>query len=396
MHKILKTVYIPNETDWIMQDVNISGIFGDESCSIPVECHCASSYEENGRIGVIFDEEKTIPPIYDAISLFTVGDNCLTAFAVVKYNGKFGLLTCENHVIEECIYDSISYFYKPKKNSILTSSLQFVLGSEYKYIDLYSDTTIKTTNDYNYVGLFRNIYSRSPSVLSTLEWEKESFSSVYCSKKKYAVANGNSSGIIFDDGTILFESNMFKEVNHLFVHEYEYCYNLYYELRSYVRFHNGYTAWVNHEGKVFGIFDPIYKSMVNLNNYNSPYNDNYGVVVSPSNNNYSPLGECSRDNNAEYAALNVSDKWGIVDKNNNILVEFKYDSFDKLIHRNQSPKTKPIDNDKHKTRVSSRYTNEPQTFEQYRGSYAQDEMGYSDDDIDTIFDGDPLAYWNID
>lgn len=28
--------------------------------------------------------------------------------------------------------------------------------------------------------------------------------------------------------------------------------------------------------------------------------------------------------------------------------------------------------------------------------YAQDEMGYSDDDIDTIFDGDPEAYWNID
>lgn len=35
-------------------------------------------------------------------------------------------------------------------------------------------------------------------------------------------------------------------------------------------------------------------------------------------------------------------------------------------------------------------------FGQYRGSYAQDVMGYSDDDIDTIFDGDPEAYWNID
>lgn len=39
---------------------------------------------------------------------------------------------------------------------------------------------------------------------------------------------------------------------------------------------------------------------------------------------------------------------------------------------------------------------EEPTYERYRGSYAQDEMGYSDDDIDTIFDGDPLAYWNID
>lgn len=36
------------------------------------------------------------------------------------------------------------------------------------------------------------------------------------------------------------------------------------------------------------------------------------------------------------------------------------------------------------------------TYSRYNGSYAQDEMGYSDDEIDTIFDGDPDAYWNID
>lgn len=39
---------------------------------------------------------------------------------------------------------------------------------------------------------------------------------------------------------------------------------------------------------------------------------------------------------------------------------------------------------------------EKNTYERYGGSYAQDEMGYSDDEIDTIFDGDPDAYWNID
>lgn len=41
------------------------------------------------------------------------------------------------------------------------------------------------------------------------------------------------------------------------------------------------------------------------------------------------------------------------------------------------------------------YDEEP-TYDCYNGSYAQDEAGYSDDDIDTIFDGDPSAYWNID
>lgn len=36
------------------------------------------------------------------------------------------------------------------------------------------------------------------------------------------------------------------------------------------------------------------------------------------------------------------------------------------------------------------------TNEKYNGFYAQDEMGYNDDEIDTIFDGNPDAYWNID
>lgn len=40
--------------------------------------------------------------------------------------------------------------------------------------------------------------------------------------------------------------------------------------------------------------------------------------------------------------------------------------------------------------------NNKPTYERYNGSYAQDEMGFSDDEIDTLFDGDPLAYWNID
>lgn len=42
------------------------------------------------------------------------------------------------------------------------------------------------------------------------------------------------------------------------------------------------------------------------------------------------------------------------------------------------------------------WNEESPTYERYNGAYAHDEMGYSDDDIDTIFDGDPLAYWNID
>lgn len=49
-----------------------------------------------------------------------------------------------------------------------------------------------------------------------------------------------------------------------------------------------------------------------------------------------------------------------------------------------------------KVNTSYYYPNEETSYGKYSGSYAQDEMGYSDDDIDTIFDGDPSAYWNID
>lgn len=35
-------------------------------------------------------------------------------------------------------------------------------------------------------------------------------------------------------------------------------------------------------------------------------------------------------------------------------------------------------------------------YDDYEGSYAQDVMGYSDEFIDDVFDGDPEAYWNID
>ena len=45
----------------------------------------------------------------------------------------------------------------------------------------------------------------------------------------------------------------------------------------------------------------------------------------------------------------------------------------------------------------SRFNDEFHDYEyQYAVTYAHDEAGFSDDEIDTIFDGDPEAYWNID
>jgi len=46
--------------------------------------------------------------------------------------------------------------------------------------------------------------------------------------------------------------------------------------------------------------------------------------------------------------------------------------------------------------MNNYFYEDERTYDCYSGSYAQDVAGYSDDDIDTIFDGDPDAYWNID
>jgi len=334
---------------------------GDDDWIILRSAEC---YKEDGLIGVIIDNKKAIPPMYDSIRLITAGRASKTIYAVVKYKGKYGLLSEENRVIEECIYDNICFIHKPKKNNYLVSSLKFVIGSEYLYYDLYSGVRFKSNVNYDHIDLFYDIVSKSE--LSTMEWRCPSLVPI-CNKKQ-AVAIGNSSGIVLSDGTILFASNLFKDVGTMRLHITEQDdYSLHYELRSYIVFWNDFRAWVDHNGKIFGVFDPVYKSMRDLNN-------------------------------GEYAAQNDTNKWGIIDKNENVLVEFVFDDFDKLMDRNKPAVSKSDDQFMNckKQREGIVSTHERQTYEQYGGSYAQDEMGYSDDDIDTIFDGDPSAYWNID
>lgn len=90
------------------------------------------------------------------------------------------------------------------------------------------------------------------------------------------------------------------------------------------------------------------------------------------------------ERNISSTPLNVSEEKGTWDKNSSTYrdiydddeyndEEYDEDDYDDYSHDYEEP-----------------------TYDRYNGSYAQDEMGYSDDDIDTIFDGDPEAYWNID
>ena len=63
----------------------------------------------------------------------------------------------------------------------------------------------------------------------------------------------------------------------------------------------------------------------------------------------------------------------------------KYISFDSLVKKIDSKRDPSYDT----------YEERP-TYNEYNGSYAQDVMGYSDQLIDDVFEGDPDAYWNID
>lgn len=87
----------------------------------------------------------------------------------------------------------------------------------------------------------------------------------------------------------------------------------------------------------------------------------------------------SSERNISSTPLNVSEEKGTWDKNSSTYRDI-------------------YDDEEHDDGNYDDYSHdfEEPTYDRYNGSYAQDKMGYSDDDIDTIFDGDPEAYWNID
>lgn len=93
-------------------------------------------------------------------------------------------------------------------------------------------------------------------------------------------------------------------------------------------------------------------------------------------------------------------KEGVLSKDGEIIIPCVYDTIKKVdIHKYEVVKNgikKIIDLWPRRHDFYFKQSCESHSCSSNRGSQAQDEMGYSDDDIDTIFDGDPSAYWNID
>ena len=112
----------------------------------------------------------------------------------------------------------------------------------------------------------------------------------------------------------------------------------------------------------------------------------------------------------------IDGKWGIIDEDGKEVLKPEYDSIWKFEGK-QRFDTKVIkdgielcfnlitlefieeeegDEEYYEDETSFPDYEEERHFGRYAGSYAQDDMGYSDEEIDIIFDGDPSAYWNID
>ncbi len=106
---------------------------------------------------------------------------------------------------------------------------------------------------------------------------------------------------------------------------------------------------------------------------------------------------------SRFLKLRNGSKWGLINRLGEELLPVSYDSIrdicGDLVNIEDNGTIKQIKIDRSKLLFSDIpriNTWESSTYDKYSGSYAQDEMGYSDDDIDTIFEGDPNAYWNID
>lgn len=102
---------------------------------------------------------------------------------------------------------------------------------------------------------------------------------------------------------------------------------------------------------------------------------------------------------ADLIIVKKNGKYGVIDPRGNELHPCIYDS---IRVSNLGEFTFIKDGKKENINVYSRKISsfptsyERPTYGRYAGSYAQSEMGWSDEDIDTVLDGDPSAYWNID
>ena len=393
-------------------------------------------FKSDGYLGVMSAIKIYIPAAFDAIEVVPTNDRHWPFFAVVKMNDKYGIVSYENELLLECIYDDIKRY----KNS---STFQIILDNKFYAINFISKTgPIIVNREYSYISDFIEFTDNA-------NYQKE-LKKNGLDNRKYAIVERNGKyGVILDDGTLWIDT-VFDGMCIFRVYKSSYLTGLYAEVKS----NDGYCSYIDYKGFFYGtipsheynmalkllyenryivrnrenkwgivdgennvISDFIYTGYVK--HMRSPLiyktsaeiflDDDGYVLVSLSNGvQLTSYYECIHFDGWHYKVQNKG-KYGVYDKDGLCVIPCEYDYIGPLIgnifvrkngmegHIINGTFIQNEQNGETKNATGTVYTPKNKaTYNNYHGSYAQDEMGYSDDEIDTIFDGDPDAYWNID
>ena len=393
-------------------------------------------FKSDGYLGVMSATKIYIPAAFDAIEIVPTKDRCWPFFAVVKMNDKYGIVSYENELLLECIYDEI----KSYKNS---STFRIILDNKYYAINFISKIgPIIVNKDYIYISDFI-------AFTDTANYQKE-LKKNGLDNRKYAIVERNGKyGIILDDGTLWIDT-VFDRMCNFRVYKSPYLTGLFAEVRS----DDGYWSYIDYKGFFYGAVPSheyniaiklLYKNRYIVRNKENKWgivdgennvisdfiytgyvkhmrspliyktsaeiflDDDGYVLVSLSNGvQLTSYYECIHFDGWHYKVQNRG-KYGVYDKDGQCVIPCEYDYIGPLIgnilvrkngmegHIVNGTFVQSEQNGEKKNATGTVYTPKNKaTYNNYHGSFAQDEMGYSDDDIDTIFDGDPSAYWNID
>lgn len=421
--------------------------------------HTAECFESNGKIGVLVDGDIIIPAIYDKIRLVEshdMFDSCFYALVGNKVengiNHKWGILSCQNEIIEEVIYDKIWY----NKNH---STIRLKKGEKYYVLNISENVPRFEIDNYSQVGDFIdfNNFNHIPEIETYLHKNK-------LADRKYAfVKKDEKFGLILDNGIVLIEPTLFVKIERFtFVEE-----NGLLQLRALAKTGGRYRVYIDYRGYFWGVIPPYYYDILKVtdNRFIVQNKEKKWGIIDKSNKvicdfdyldyfqNSNPYfswipnkkseifvsdkgkvlvnintGERISDfydsifwyGNNSFCRIGKNEKYGIMTASGEVVIPCIYERIYGLYHNdygyqandvildglhgkivNNDFKADPLHNhsssdDNHYHNIYDPIPPEPPTYERYSGSYAQEEMGYSDDDIDTVLDGNPDAYWNID
>lgn len=393
-------------------------------------------FKSDGFLGVMSATKIYIPAAFDAIEIVPTKDRRWPFFAVVKMNNKYGIVSYENELLLECIYDEIKRY----RNS---STFQIILDDKYYAINFISKIgPIIVNKDYSEISDFI-------AFTDNVNYQEELKNHGLDSKKYAIVEKKGKYGVILDDGTLWIDT-VFDKICNFRIYKSPYLTGLYAEVKS----NDGNWSYIDYKGFFYGaIPSHEYNMAIKLlfeDRYIVRNRDNMWGIVDSENKVisdfkysdyvkhprspliYETFAEIFMDNegyvlvslsNGEqltchyeqiqfdgwYYKVQNNGKHGVLNKNGQCLVPCEYDLVSSLVGDVFAIKDGikghivngifvPYNQEGNVTKaaVTTWRRKEGPTYNNYNGSYAQDEMGFSDDDIDIIFDGDPDAYWNID